>query len=329
MIPVYNGARFVRQAIDSVLAQSTPADELIVLDNQSTDGTYEIALAYGDRREVRVEQNAENIGAVPNWVRIAERARGDYLMWLPADDFLTPDCVERWASVAERHPEVGLYLAAYTQVNEAGEPMAMRRRPPLRTGLIDGRELVDWLLVNGQPNVVPGTVVKRSEYEAVGGFDLRLRGAMDYDLYVRLAGRGPVYVDPLPNAFSRDHAAQWSKDVYFHDNSDSDVLFDKIAELPFLTERQARLYVEGLCDYSRQYFMRPLRDPRADSRAVLHERERYHERLRRWRDSDKPYARYVRFWPRRARPLAAWLLGSTRLGIWALRRLTGPVARGG
>jgi len=320
LVPVFNAGRFLRATLESVAGQVEAADEVIILDNGSTDDTVAIAEAYADRPGVRLERNGRNIGAVPNWVRIATLARSDYLMWLPGDDLLTPDCVARWREAVRDHPGIGLFLGGSTVIDERGATLSVPPRPPLAAGVVPGRALIDWMLANGQPNVVAGTVVRRSEYEGVGGYDQRLRGAIDYDLYIRLAGRGPVFIDPRPNAACRDHADQWSKDVYFRDNNDADVLFDKIAELTFLSEAQVRRYVEGLCDYTRQFYTRPLRDPRAAVAGIRQEHSRIAERLRRWRASGRPYARYVRLWPRRARSLVAWLLGATTPGAWALHR---------
>lgn len=320
LIPVFNAGRYFREAVESVFAQTLPACELVILDNCSTDGTFETALSYRGRPGVRVERNAENIGAVPNWIKIATLTRCEYLMWLPGDDYLLPDCIERWANTAKVHANVGLFLGGSRVVDADGASVEVAPRPPLASGLVAGSVLIDWMLANGQPNVVAGTVVRRSEYEAVGGFDLRIRGAIDYDLYLRIAGRGPVLIDPQPNAVCRDHAGQWSKDVFVRDNNDADLLFEKIGEMPFLSEAQVKRYVEGLCDYTRQFFTRPLRDPRAGVAGIRQERSRIVERLHRWRSSGRPYARYVRIWPRRAKALVAWALGTTAPGTWALHR---------
>jgi glycosyltransferase involved in cell wall biosynthesis len=320
LVPVFNAGRFLRATLESVVAQTQPADEVVILDNGSTDDTVAIAEAYADRPGFRLECNGRNIGAVPNWIRIATLARSAYLMWLPGDDVLTPDCVARWTEAVRNHPEIGLFLGGSTVIDGAGAAVAVPPRPPLANGIVPGGVLIDWMLANGQPNVVAGTVVRRSEYEAVGGYDARLRGAIDYDLYLRVAGRGAVFIDPRPNAACRDHAGQWSKDVYVRDNNDADVLFDKIAELTFLSEAQVRRYVEGLCDYTRQFYTRPLRDPRAAVAGIRQEHRRIAGRLRRWRESGRPYARHVRLWPRRGRSLVAWLLGATTPGAWALHR---------
>jgi len=91
-LPVYNGERFLAEAIDSVLAQSCGDFELVVSDNASTDGTEECCRAYEQRDErVRYVRQPQNLGAAKNYNVVFEAARGRYFKWLAGDDMCAPD----------------------------------------------------------------------------------------------------------------------------------------------------------------------------------------------------------------------------------------------
>ncbi len=86
-MPVYNGERFVREALDSLLAQTFTDFELLISDNASTDGTEMICREYADRDpRIRFVRQVENIGALANFEFVMRQARGEYFMWAASDD---------------------------------------------------------------------------------------------------------------------------------------------------------------------------------------------------------------------------------------------------
>jgi glycosyltransferase involved in cell wall biosynthesis len=108
-LPVYNGARFIAQALDCLLDQTLADLELIVSDNASTDGTAEICLAYAahDAR-VRYVRQESNIGATRNWNFVAQQARGQYFKWASANDYCNPRLLEKCIAVMRKDPSVVL-----------------------------------------------------------------------------------------------------------------------------------------------------------------------------------------------------------------------------
>lgn len=101
-VPVYNGARFLSQALDSLLGQSMSNLELIISDNASTDDTEAICRAYAAKdARVRYFRQTVNIGAPQNWNFVAKQARGRYFKWSSANDFCPPDMVEKCVAVME------------------------------------------------------------------------------------------------------------------------------------------------------------------------------------------------------------------------------------
>jgi glycosyltransferase involved in cell wall biosynthesis len=121
-LPVYNGAGFLRQAIDSLLAQSFTDFELIISDNASSDGTEGVCreIAAQDAR-VRYSRLAENIGGVANHNRVAALATGRYFMWAASDDYWRPDYVQRCVDVLDRDAGVVVAFAINALMNDAGE----------------------------------------------------------------------------------------------------------------------------------------------------------------------------------------------------------------
>ncbi len=121
-IPVYNGEKFLKTAVDSVLAQDYEDFEIIISDNASKDRTAEICSEYvaADPR-VRYFRNEVNIGAVPNFNRVFTLARGEFFKWLPHDDFCHPNLLRRCVEVLDRAPRsVALVYPLSELVDEHG-----------------------------------------------------------------------------------------------------------------------------------------------------------------------------------------------------------------
>jgi glycosyltransferase involved in cell wall biosynthesis len=126
-IPVYNGELYIRQAIESVLAQTFRDLELIVSDNASTDSTAEIMREYAARDpRVRYSRNRVNIGAARNYKVCLELATGEYFRWLAADDFIAPALIQRGIETLDANPQAVLAYSPSQAVDEAGRALPMR-----------------------------------------------------------------------------------------------------------------------------------------------------------------------------------------------------------
>lgn len=121
-LPVYNGEKYLPQAIESVLAQTYRDFELIISDNASTDRTQEICEAYAAQDErIRYYRSEKNLGAAPNFNRVFELARGDYFQWLAADDLLEPALLEKCVPVLDDDPSAALCFFWVKYINAQGE----------------------------------------------------------------------------------------------------------------------------------------------------------------------------------------------------------------
>jgi len=108
-LPVRDGAAFVAEAIESILAQTFADFELIISDNASTDATPEICARYAaaDRR-IRFYRQAENVGAARNFNLVVQRSRGRYFKWAAHDDLIRPSYLERCVAALDAHPDAVL-----------------------------------------------------------------------------------------------------------------------------------------------------------------------------------------------------------------------------
>ncbi|MCT7990061.1 glycosyltransferase family 2 protein [Laspinema olomoucense] len=103
-MPVYNGARFLQEALDSLLAQTFTDFELIISDNASTDETETICHKYA-KQDARIcyIQQSKNIGAAANFQFVLEQARGEYFMWFACDDLCDPEFIVELIAFLEKH----------------------------------------------------------------------------------------------------------------------------------------------------------------------------------------------------------------------------------
>jgi glycosyltransferase involved in cell wall biosynthesis len=123
-LPVFNGARYVAEAIGSVLAQTETEFELVICDNASTDATEEICRAFADSDErVRYVRHASNLGGAPNYNECLSRSSATtYFKWLAHDDTIAPDFLERCRDALEREPSASLAYPVLVEIDEDGVP---------------------------------------------------------------------------------------------------------------------------------------------------------------------------------------------------------------
>ena len=183
IVPVFNGERFVREALDSALAQTYEPVELVVVDDGSTDLTPAILAGYGDRiRAVR----QENLG--PSSARNAGLAdsSGEFVQFLDADDLLPDDKIARQVEYLAGHPDVGVVYCEGRRFREAGPAPG----PVPGGGRIREGDILSSLLERNFISTPHCTLVRRACLEDVGGFRADLVRCEDWDLWLRLARRG-------------------------------------------------------------------------------------------------------------------------------------------
>jgi len=120
-MPSYNGERYIRKALDSLLAQDYESFEIIISDNASTDATLQICTDYAARdSRISVHTHPCNVGALANFKTVLEMAKGKYFMWAAVDDYWLPNFVDVMVKELETHPEAGVAMCAVNRVSEDG-----------------------------------------------------------------------------------------------------------------------------------------------------------------------------------------------------------------
>ena len=186
LMTIYNAAKFLRESVDSLLAQSFPDWELIAVENGSTDESASILAEYIDPR-VRVFPFSENIGRTPALRYAFGHARGEYIAILDADDVAHPNRIARQVEFMIQNAEVALLGSWAIQINERGEKIAELMPPTDQSEL---RDLLGW----ANPIVHSSSMYHRERARQVGGYPTRLTYAQDYGLLLELAQRHTVAV---------------------------------------------------------------------------------------------------------------------------------------
>ncbi len=214
VIPVYNNEQYIASAIDSLLNQTIPLGEIIVVDDGSTDRTYSIVQRLEESHScVKLLRQPCNGGASAARNRGIHAASGEWILFLDADDVAEPRLVEQhwinWSECDEEFPDVWVLVhSAYRQMDEQGRIFGdIHRFKQVRPEEILGYEFIRNYVY------MSGTLVKRSMIVQAGAFDTTLKYAEDWDLFLRLAALGGfVYVDePLFNV--RRHPGNASRHV--------------------------------------------------------------------------------------------------------------------
>jgi glycosyltransferase involved in cell wall biosynthesis len=178
VIPCYGQAHFLREAIESVIAQSHPA-EIVVVDDGSPDNTAEVAARYPQVRYVR-QDNKGLAEARNSGFRVAS---GEYVMFLDADDRLTPNALEAHLNCFAEHPEAQLVVGAIDHIAEDGSYLRSPRWPLLQANFYE-----ELLKVNHVANMI-AVMARREVVASVGGFEPSCSPAEDYRLLLRAVRR--------------------------------------------------------------------------------------------------------------------------------------------
>lgn len=241
IIPNYNYGRFLADALDSVLAQTHPPHEIIVVDDGSTDDSLIVAGRYGVRVQV-LQQKNQGVGAARNAGVAA--ATGELVAFLDADDYWSPDKLALQVARYQAKPSVGLIHCGARYVDTTGATLSEDV-----TGL-EGWVAEDLLRI--RPVIVaPGSsaVLPRAVFEALGGFrsEQELPAAEDWEFCFRLAARYEIAFVPQPLLYYRQHGVSRHRNIRAMEQAMLQgfrtAFADQPALRPLQNECYARLYM--------------------------------------------------------------------------------------
>ncbi len=211
-IPLYNGGLYIRETIESVLAQTLSDWELIITDDCSTDNSREIVASFSDKR-IRYLLNPQRLGVEGNWNRCVNEGLGAYRKLLCHDDRLHPDCLSRQLSAITMpgNESVSLVTSARRIVSPQGTPFLMRRWKG-HDQIITGRKAIQQIVRSGTNQIgEPSAVLFRaSDWNALKGFSARYPYVIDLDFWFKLLNRGDCFYLTEPLCDFRVSAQSWS-----------------------------------------------------------------------------------------------------------------------
>ncbi|HLO24483.1 MAG TPA: glycosyltransferase family 2 protein [Geobacteraceae bacterium] len=211
-IPAYNNARFLPEAIESVLSQSFDQLELLIIDDSSTDSTREIVSSYAARdNRIVFRVNPRNIGMVENWNACLREARGEYIKYLFGDDLLaSPDALQKMVGVLDSDRTVSLVASARNLIDEDSALVGTISCFAGNT-VGEGAKIINRCLLTQKNLIGEPSVVMFRKSQAARGFDARYSQFVDLEMWFHLLEQGKFSYIGEPLASFRLHAGQQTR----------------------------------------------------------------------------------------------------------------------
>ena len=185
IMTIYNRANYLKEALNSIIAQTYSHFELLSLDDGSTDSSRIIAQDYAQQDNRFRVISSTHQGRVKALIQAHQNAKGEYLAWLDSDDILAPTALQETVDILERFPNIGLVYTNYFVIDAASRLLDIGSR--CRIPYSKEQLLVNFMTFHFR-------LIRRSAFEQAGGIDpyfvgvaARRVAAIDYDLCLRLS----------------------------------------------------------------------------------------------------------------------------------------------
>lgn len=212
LLPTYNYARFLDDAIQSVLAQTFYDYELLIVDNASTDNTDEVVQKYLNDSRIKYFKNKENLGVVGNWNKCLDHSSGELIKFLCADDKFRPELLEKYVKLMDEYSNLSM-VACNKRVFGDGIDYEVTI---LLTHMQKGRDLNLHMIYGHQGVGEPTSVMfRRREFEKIGFFTNRFTQYVDFDYWLKLLTLGDCYLIPEILVDIRFHPGTISSQVKY------------------------------------------------------------------------------------------------------------------
>lgn len=203
LMPVYNGGKYLRPAMETILGQTYRDFEFLIINDCSTDDSLETIRSFGDAR-IRVHTNEKNMGQTPSVNVGLKLARGKYIVINDADDFSLPKRIETQLDFITKHPEYPVVGCSAYIMDKDGTINRVFRKPT------DPRQIRLWILTD-TPMIHGAVIMNKEILLAEGGYDETHVTSQDFEFWSRLMRRGyPVTNVPEVLVVIRHYAASMS-----------------------------------------------------------------------------------------------------------------------
>jgi len=198
IITAYNSGRFINDAIASVMAQTRPIDEFVVIDDGSTDDTVQVVSSYSEKGVRYIWQSNRGASIARN--RGIQETTGEYIAFLDADDIWLEEKTQRQMDFLLSHPDIALVSGAKWHWNVARNERHLESQSLKKTGALRRQILINNCI--GNPSMV---IMRRSVLKEVGLFNPCFHWGEDWELWIRFASQHKVAVLPEPVIVYRSH----------------------------------------------------------------------------------------------------------------------------
>jgi hypothetical protein len=205
MIPCYNRTKYLEKTLTSVLSQDPGPDEMQieVVDDASAFNDPEPLMRRVGRNRVSFTRNPRNLGLVPNFNNCVERSRGYWVHILHTDDYVLPGFYERLKTALVDRSDVGAAFCRAVFVNGDSRRICEGGLESSTPGVLP--DFIEKIAVS-QRIVTPTIVVRRSVYEHLGGYLPELKYTPDWQMWIRIAAKYPIWYEPSALAACRLHS---------------------------------------------------------------------------------------------------------------------------
>ncbi|MEI7780566.1 MAG: glycosyltransferase, partial [Planctomycetota bacterium] len=210
MLPTYEPGEQLRRTLQSVLSQAPDREEMqiaVVDDGSRHADVVGLVRSIDPHGRIDIHVDGGHLGIAGNWNRAIGLAHGHLVHLLHQDDQVLPGFYDRMAQAFLQAPLLGMAFCRSSIIDTAGRLIKINSRQRLWPGVLS-----DWLpkIATRQRIQTPAVVVARTTYEILGGYRTDLCQTLDWEMWVRIAARLPVWYDPRTLAVFRRHAASES-----------------------------------------------------------------------------------------------------------------------
>jgi len=250
-VSAYNRKDYLRLCLDSLLAQTYPNCEIIVVDDGSADGTEEMMAAEYPQVRYIYQENAGDAAAKNH---AAREASGSYVVFNDSDDLFLPDTVERLYDALRDDPGSCSY-GTYRTIDETGTPLPTKKKvSTYPSGIITG-DLLRHIIVNNC-----GTLIPLELYRENGGFDTGLKVSYDYKFFLQLSLKCRFHAVQEPVFLRRRHGGNLSSATFAKMKMAWEVFDGFVAAHPELDQRYAAIIRSRRADFHNKLCREALRE---------------------------------------------------------------------